>query len=96
MGEKVNVFKDGTNLRAGGYRARPGDPDNVLKVISAGFYEALYQCAGQDVTEGDDKNYWWVKIVAGDKRGWVSAVRIKTGVNDKPIPGVEVRRTEFV
>jgi hypothetical protein len=97
MATKVNVFKNGTNVRSGGFRPRnPGDPDNVVTTVDAGMYEALYQCAGQDVTEGNDRNYWWVKIRAGNREGWVSAVRIRSGVNDRPVPDVEVRPTAFV
>jgi hypothetical protein len=36
-----------------------------------------------------------VKIIAGNDQGWVSAVRIATGGNDQPIPGVEERPTAF-
>jgi hypothetical protein len=93
MTVKVHVFKPGTNLRKGGVTR---DPNNVIKVIGAGHYEALYQCPGQDVKEGDDVNFWWVKIVAGNDQGWVSAVRIATGGNNQPIPGVGQRPTVFV
>jgi hypothetical protein len=88
MTVKVHVFKPGTNLRRGG--ATRG-PNNVIKVIGIGHYEALYQSPGQDVKEGDDVNFWWVKIIAGADQGWVSAVRIATGGNNQPIPGVEQR-----
>ena len=93
MTVKVNVFKNGTNLRSGGSTQ---GPNNVIAVINAGTYEALYQCAGGNVTEGSNVNFWWVKIVAGSQQGWVSAVRIATGGNNEPIPGVEQRRTVFV
>ena len=93
MSVKVNVFKNGTNLRRGGSTR---GPDNVISVINAGNFEALYQCAGQDVTEGSNFNFWWVKIVVGSQQGWVSAVRIATGGNNDPIPGVEQRPTQFV
>ncbi len=92
MATKVNVFKNGTNVRSGGFRPRnPGDPDNVVTTVDAGTYEALYQCAGQDVTEGNDRNYWWVKIVAGDRQGWVSAVRTRRGDTPRRIPGAVER-----
>jgi hypothetical protein len=93
MAIKVHVFNNGTNLRTGGSTR---GPNNIITQINAGHYEALYQCPGQDVSEGGHRNFWWVKIVAGNHRGWVSAVRIATGDDDKPIPGVEERRTEFV
>jgi hypothetical protein len=94
---KVHVFKNGTNLRAGGYvKQVNADPDNVVEVIGAGFYEALYQCGGSAVTEGSSRNYWWVKIKEGAVEGWVSAVRIKEGGNDEPVPGVPQRETRYV
>jgi hypothetical protein len=92
MTVKVHV-RPGTNLRRGGVTR---DPNNVIKVIGDGRYEALYQCPGQDVTEGDYVNFWWVKIIAGNDQGWVSAVRITTGGNNEPIPGVAARPTVFV
>jgi hypothetical protein len=86
MSEKVHVFKDGTNLRQGGYiRRKDSDPDNVIAVIPSGFYQAHYQCGGSDVKESNGLN--------GD--GWVSAVRIATGGDNEPIPGVETRATAF-
>lgn len=90
---KVNVFKPGTNLRRGGSTR---GPSNIITVLQQpGLYNALYQCTGQDVTEGDDKNCWWVKIETPVGEGWVSAVRIKEGPNNGPIPGVEERPTVF-
>jgi hypothetical protein len=96
MSEKVHVFKDGTNLRQGGYiRRKDTDPDNVIAAIPSGFYQAHYQCGGSDVKEGNDFNYWWVKITTSHGDGWVSAVRIATGGNNEPIPGVDPRPTAF-
>ena len=93
MTVKVHVFKPRTNLRRGGIVS---GPNNVIKVIGVGQYEALYQCVGERVTEGNDTNVWWVKIVAGSDHGWVSAVRISVGGDNDPIPGVETRPTAFV
>jgi len=68
---KVKVYADNAALRRGGSTR---GPNNIIKRIGSGEYEALYQCAGQDVSEGGYSNYWWVKIVAGADQGWVSAV----------------------
>jgi hypothetical protein len=98
---KVYVYEDLTTVRAGGAIPRVADdPDNVVGSVDEGWYTAFYQCPGQDVREkhGHDTytNYWWVKIEFGHhQQGWVSAVRLKGGDNDKPQPGVPTRRTEF-
>ena len=92
MTVKVHVFNSGTNLRRGGSTR---GPNNVIKKINSGEYEALYQCAGQDVTENGFSNHWWVKIVAGADQGWVSAVLISGGRNNEPIDRVEQRPTVF-
>ncbi len=88
----VHVFKNGTNLRLAGLL----ENDNIIAVVNAGTYEALHQCVGDKVTEGNDTNTWWVKIVAGNLQGWVSAVRIQEGGNNEPIPGVQTRIVEWV
>lgn len=89
---KVTVFKRDTNLRLGGSTR---GPNNIVTVIQPGLYTAFEQCAGEEVTEGDDSNFWWVKIDTGTEQGWVSAVRIKEGGNDQPIPGVREMPTVF-
>jgi hypothetical protein len=93
MTVKVHVFNSGTNLRRGGSTR---GPNNVIRPINAGHYEALHQCAGQDVTESGHSNHWWVKIVAGGDQGWVSAVRIAGGDDNEPIKDVPQRPTVFV
>ena len=88
----VHVFKNGTNVRLAGLL----ENDNIITVINAGTFEALHECIGDKVAEGNDTNTWWVKIVVGNRQGWVSAVRIKEGFNDKPVPGVPTRIVEWV
>ena len=92
MTVKVHVFVDGARLRTGGSTR---GPDNVIKKIDSGRYEALYQCTGQDVTEGGHSNHWWVKIVAGHDQGWVSAVLVAGGDDNEPIRDVPRRPTVF-
>ena len=89
---KVKVYADNVALRRGGSTRGPG---NIIKRIGSGEYEALYQCAGQDVSEGGYSNYWWVKIVAGGDQGWVSAVLITGGNDNQPVTGVDPRPTVF-
>jgi len=87
----VHVFKNGTNLRRSGLLRH----DNIITSINADTYKALHQCEGDKVTEGHDTNTWWVKIVAGSHQGWVSAVRIKEGGNNEPVPGVATQPVEW-
>lgn len=87
----VHVFKNGTNLRRTGQILS----DNVIGSVNAGDFEALHQCNGDRVTEGSNTNTWWVKIKAGSLQGWVSAVRISTGGNNQPIPGVGQQPVEW-
>lgn len=90
---KVTVFKRDTNLRSGGSTR---GPNNLLEVLGLpAVYVALEQCTGQDVVEGDDRNFWWVRMDTGTRTGWVSAVRIKEGGNDEPVPGVPQSPTRF-
>jgi len=67
----------------------------VIGVINAGEYLAFVQCAGEEVEERPYKNNWWVLLDTPVGKGWVSAVRIKTGRNDQPIPGVSTAATIF-
>ena len=83
--------RGGTNLR----RTGELDRDNKIGTVDKGDYEALHQCVGDRVTEGDDTNTWWVKIKAGNRQGWVSAVRITIGGNDEPIRDVPQRPVEW-
>ena len=87
----VHVFKNGTNLR------RTGElkPNNIIGTVDKGDYDALHQCKGDRVDEGSTTNIWWVKIKAGDKQGWVSAVRISSGGNNEPIPHVPTQEVEW-
>jgi hypothetical protein len=87
----VPVFKNGTNLRRTGQLT----PDNIIGVVNKGDFEALHQCVGDRVTEGNNTNTWWVKIKAGDKQGWVSAIRIGIGGNNEPIKNVPQQEVEW-
>jgi hypothetical protein len=48
------------------------------------------------VTEGNNANTWWVEIVAGNRQGWVSAVRPQEGGNDEPVPNVQTQIVKWV
>lgn len=90
----VKVFTP-THLRRGGSSK---GPDNLVipELLPAGEYEALVQCAGQDVTDpAIGHNYWWVQIATPWGTGWVTAVHIATGGDDEPIPGVDTGSTRF-
>lgn len=87
----VHLFKAQTNLRTG---CSTRGPDNLIAKLPPGDYKPLHQCTGQDVSEGGDKNFWWVKIqTTNHGAGWVSAINISIGGDNEPIPGVEQRPT---
>ena len=90
---EVEVVKNGTNVRRGG--STKGKPDNVVGVIDRGTYQARVQCAGEEIVEGNVRNFWWVQLETPVGVGWVSAVRVAGGVNDGEIPGVPTGRTVF-
>ena len=85
MTVKVHVHTD-TYLRTGGTRKGPDNRigDGTLK---AGEYEALAQSPCAEVSNGPH-NYWWVRLSTPRGEGWVSAVSVETGDDDKPIPPV--------
>lgn len=39
-----------------------GKPDNVIGVIHRGSYHARIRCAGEQVVEGNVRNFWWVQL----------------------------------
>jgi len=92
---------DGTTLRLGGCTEADPGVDNVIEVLRAtGGHRtinlpAIAQCAGQEIVdEQGNSNYWWVLVDTGTgTRGWVSAVRIAEGGNDKPIDDVHKGET---
>jgi hypothetical protein len=84
----VRVWKE-TPLRRGGSTK---DPDNHIgqDYLPIGEYRALAQCAGEAFADGDYHNYWWVHLGTDwGGPGWVTAVHLATGENDKPIPPVD-------
>jgi hypothetical protein len=85
----VNVWKDNTKLRTGGITYGP--KDNVLDSdLDTGNYEAYYQMAGERIDEDGAKNFWWVKIRANGRDGWVSGVCVDThGANNAAIRDTE-------
>src|SRR5512133_1028969 len=73
-------------LRTGGSRK---GPDNRIghDPLPPGEYEALAQSPCAEITDGPH-NYWWVRIRTPHGDGWVTAVHVATGHDDKPIPPV--------
>lgn len=78
----------GTTLRRGVSKKGDEDESNVIGTLAKDDYTALAQTTGQWVDEHGDTNFWWVLIDSPLGRGWVSAIQIDEGENDKPIQGV--------
>jgi len=98
MGEFRDVpVSGGTNLRRGVSTKGDQDAGNVIGVLKKNDYTALAQCTGERVDQHnpDIFNRWWVLLETPLGRGWVNAVRIAEGDNDKPIDGVPKVATVF-
>ena len=90
MSVKIKVWADGVHVRKG--VSHLSDPANSLGTINSDQYTAIKQCAGEQIDlkpeEGGYHNFWWVQLDTPVGRGWVSAVYISTGDNQKPVPDV--------
>jgi hypothetical protein len=92
--KKIQLVPGGGRIRRGG--STKSDPDNTVTTVEGNTCPALVQCAGQDVSIGGAKNFWWVLIDTPEGQGWISAVLIDEGGNDEPIEGVPIAPTVFV
>ena len=56
--------------------------------IGRRWVTAFCQTTGSEVVDGPYRNNWWVQVNAGGPIGWISAVYVRGGNNDEPIPSV--------
>ena len=49
---------------------------------------AFCQRQSTEVVDGHYRNNWWVQVNAGGPIGWISAVYVRGGDNDQPVPGL--------
>jgi hypothetical protein len=56
--------------------------------IGKRWVTAFCQQQGTEVVDGPYRNNWWVQVDAGGPIGWISAVYVRGGDNDQPVPGL--------
>ncbi|MFE9449931.1 hypothetical protein [Streptomyces sp. NPDC006739] len=56
--------------------------------IGRRWVTAFCQRTGSEVTDGPYRNDWWVQVNAGGPIGWISAVYVRGGDNDQPVPAL--------
>ncbi|MBN0048403.1 hypothetical protein JS756_30735 [Streptomyces actuosus] len=49
---------------------------------------ACCQALGDRVVDGPYENAYWVEIAAHGQVGWISAVYVRGGADNQPVPGV--------
>ncbi|MFE6867300.1 peptidase M23 [Kitasatospora sp. NPDC057692] len=84
---QVYVWATDVNVRAcAGVSA--SCPPIGLAQIGQRWVTAFCQVRSTEVVDGPYYNNWWVKVDAGGPVGWISAVYVRGGDNDQPVPGV--------
>lgn len=90
----IHVVSAGAQLYRGG--STRSEPWYQPVQIPGGPVSARGQCGGEDFDIGSQFNFRWVYVTGpGHAAGWVSAVQIREGGNDDPIPGVPSFPTVF-
>lgn len=84
---QLYVWATGVNVRecAGVSAACP-----PIKYAQIGkrWVTAFCQRRSSEVVDGPYRNNWWVQVNAGGPIGWISAVYVRGGDNDQPVPGL--------
>ncbi|MFJ9817354.1 hypothetical protein ACIRU3_19170 [Streptomyces sp. NPDC101151] len=83
----VYVWATGVNVRACPQVSAECPPISGAQ-IGRRWVTAFCQRTGGEVTDGPYRNNWWVQVNAGGPIGWISAVYVRGGDNDEPVPGV--------
>ncbi|WP_051836161.1 hypothetical protein [Streptomyces sp. NRRL WC-3742] len=52
------------------------------------YVSAYCQALGDRVVDGTYANAYWVEVAAHGQVGWISAVYVRGGDNDRPAPGI--------
>ncbi|MFJ9774448.1 hypothetical protein ACIRVF_24965 [Kitasatospora sp. NPDC101157] len=58
--------------------------------IGRRWVTAFCQRQSTEVVDGPYRNDWWVQVDAGGPVGWISAVYVRGGDNDQPVPGLSL------
>ncbi|WP_432168972.1 hypothetical protein [Streptomyces sp. 1222.5] len=83
----VYVWATGVNVRACPQVSSACPPISHAQ-IGKRWVTAFCQRTGSEVTDGPYRNNWWVQADAGGPIGWISAVYVRGGGNDEPVPGL--------
>lgn len=83
----VYVWATGVNVRVCPEVSAACPPISGAQ-IGKRWVTAFCQRTGSEVADGPYRNNWWVQVDAGGPIGWVSAVYVRGGNNDEPIPGL--------
>ncbi|MDX3453162.1 peptidase M23 [Streptomyces sp. ME02-8801-2C] len=84
---QVYVWATGVNVRACPETSAACPPISGAQ-IGRRYVTAFCQRQGSAVVDGPYRNNWWVQVNAGGPIGWISAVYIRGGDNDQPVPGL--------
>ncbi|GAA3901533.1 hypothetical protein GCM10023084_62470 [Streptomyces lacrimifluminis] len=84
---ELYVWATGVNVRACP-EVSAACPAIAGAQIGKRWVTAFCQRQGTQVVDGPYRNNWWVQVNAGGPVGWISAVYVRGGDNDQPVPGL--------
>ncbi|MET8557560.1 hypothetical protein ABZV64_21755 [Streptomyces sp. NPDC004959] len=85
-GNEVYVWATGVNLRPCPRLSTACRPTGVR--LGREYATVYCQALGDRVVDGPYENTYWVEVAAHGQVGWISAVYVRGGDNNQPIPGV--------
>ncbi|WP_018565738.1 hypothetical protein [Streptomyces sp. PsTaAH-124] len=85
-GNDVYVWATGVNLRPCPRVSTTCRPTGVR--LGREYAAAYCQAVGDRVVDGPYENTYWVQVAAHGQVGWISAVYVRGGDNNQPVPGV--------
>ncbi|MFG2310824.1 hypothetical protein ACGFS9_19430 [Streptomyces sp. NPDC048566] len=83
---QVYVWATGVNLRPCPRVTEVCRPTGVR--LGREYVAAYCQALGDRVVDGPYRNVYWVEVAAHGRVGWISAVYVRGGADDQPVPGV--------
>ncbi|MER0450022.1 hypothetical protein ABR738_36695 [Streptomyces sp. Edi4] len=84
---QVYVWATGVNVRECAGTSASCPPIGHAQ-IGKRWVTAYCQRQSTEVVDGPYRNNWWVQVNAGGPIGWISAVYVRGGDNDQPVPGL--------
>lgn len=83
---EVYVWATGVNLRQCPQVSQACRPTGVR--LGREYVAAYCQAVGGRVVDGPYENDYWVEVAAHGQVGWISAVYVRGGDNNQPVPGI--------